>query len=154
HAELPHSGRHAHRCTVALGRGEEPPANREWLLAALRGAGSRHRGGRNGCEETSFQTRGDALHDHPRPGWSGPGFVNSMKLYRSKRGIIVERDPNDLRLLKVDWDEVINRPALAASARQKCPAPSARELLPPIGSQEVWAAGVTYYRSRDARMEE
>ncbi|HEY5910818.1 MAG TPA: fumarylacetoacetate hydrolase family protein, partial [Verrucomicrobiae bacterium] len=24
----------------------------------------------------------------------------------------------------------------------------------PIGSQEVWAAGVTYYRSRDARMEE
>ena len=30
----------------------------------------------------------------------------------------------------------------------------AEELLPPIGSQEVWAAGVTYLRSRDARMEE
>jgi 2-dehydro-3-deoxy-D-arabinonate dehydratase len=28
------------------------------------------------------------------------------------------------------------------------------ELLPPIVSQEVWAAGVTYYRSRGARMEE
>jgi 2-dehydro-3-deoxy-D-arabinonate dehydratase len=27
-------------------------------------------------------------------------------------------------------------------------------LLSPIGSQEVWAAGVTYLRSRDARMEE
>ena len=27
-------------------------------------------------------------------------------------------------------------------------------LLPPIDSQEVWAAGVTYLRSRDARMEE
>ncbi len=27
-------------------------------------------------------------------------------------------------------------------------------LLPPVGSQEVWAAGVTYLRSRDARMEE
>ena len=27
-------------------------------------------------------------------------------------------------------------------------------LLPPIGSQEVWAAGVTYLRSRSARMEE
>ena len=26
--------------------------------------------------------------------------------------------------------------------------------LPPIGSQEVWAAGVTYFRSREARMEE
>ena len=29
-----------------------------------------------------------------------------------------------------------------------------RPLLAPIGSQEVWAAGVTYLRSRDARMEE
>ena len=28
------------------------------------------------------------------------------------------------------------------------------ELLPPIGNQEVWAAGVTYLRSRTARMEE
>ena len=28
------------------------------------------------------------------------------------------------------------------------------DVLPPIGSQEVWAAGVTYYRSRNARMEE
>ncbi|CAN5760849.1 MAG: fumarylacetoacetate hydrolase family protein [Thermomicrobiales bacterium] len=28
------------------------------------------------------------------------------------------------------------------------------ELLPPIDTQEVWAAGVTYLRSRDARMEE
>ena len=26
--------------------------------------------------------------------------------------------------------------------------------LAPIGSQEVWAAGVTYFRSREARMEE
>ncbi len=29
-----------------------------------------------------------------------------------------------------------------------------KELLAPVGSQEVWAAGVTYYRSRTARMEE
>ncbi len=28
------------------------------------------------------------------------------------------------------------------------------EVLAPIGSQEVWAAGVTYFRSRNARMEE
>ena len=27
-------------------------------------------------------------------------------------------------------------------------------LMPPIGHQEIWAAGVTYFRSRDARMEE
>jgi 2-dehydro-3-deoxy-D-arabinonate dehydratase len=30
----------------------------------------------------------------------------------------------------------------------------ANGVLPPIGTQEVWAAGVTYLRSRDARMEE
>jgi 2-dehydro-3-deoxy-D-arabinonate dehydratase len=29
-----------------------------------------------------------------------------------------------------------------------------RDLIAPIGSQEVWAAGVTYYRSREARMRE
>ena len=28
------------------------------------------------------------------------------------------------------------------------------ELLPPVGTQEVWASGVTYFRSREARMEE
>ena len=28
------------------------------------------------------------------------------------------------------------------------------ELLPPIGNQEIWAAGVTYMRSKQARMEE
>ena len=32
--------------------------------------------------------------------------------------------------------------------------PDLASLLPPIGSQEIWAAGVTYYRSRTARMEE
>ncbi len=31
---------------------------------------------------------------------------------------------------------------------------SAIELLPPLDTQEVWASGVTYSRSRDARMEE
>jgi 2-dehydro-3-deoxy-D-arabinonate dehydratase len=31
---------------------------------------------------------------------------------------------------------------------------AAAQILAPIGTQEVWAAGVTYYRSRSARMEE
>src|SRR5690606_19895550 len=30
----------------------------------------------------------------------------------------------------------------------------AEGLLAPMGNQEIWAAGVTYYRSRTARMEE
>ncbi|MEM6916387.1 MAG: 2-hydroxyhepta-2,4-diene-1,7-dioate isomerase, partial [Verrucomicrobiota bacterium] len=32
--------------------------------------------------------------------------------------------------------------------------PSSPALLPPIGDQEIWASGVTYFRSRTARMEE
>jgi len=44
----------------------------------------------------------------------------------------------------------IERPALEADAT----VPDGAELLPPVGSQEVWAAGVTYLRSRDARVEE
>src|ERR687891_2485859 len=34
------------------------------------------------------------------------------------------------------------------------PVPADASVLSPVGSQEVWAAGVTYARSRDARMEE
>jgi 2-dehydro-3-deoxy-D-arabinonate dehydratase len=34
------------------------------------------------------------------------------------------------------------------------PVPSGAWLLPPVASHEVWAAGVTYRRSRDARVEE
>ena len=34
------------------------------------------------------------------------------------------------------------------------PIPEDGELLPPLENQEVWAAGVTYFRSRVARMEE
>lgn len=32
--------------------------------------------------------------------------------------------------------------------------PSGAKILAPVGTQEIWAAGVTYRRSRDARMEE
>ena len=41
---------------------------------------------------------------------------------------------------------------LIASADE--PAPSGAVLLAPVGSQEIWAAGVTYLRSRNARIEE
>ena len=77
-----------------------------------------------------------------------------MKLYRTKKGVVVEVAPNDFRSLKADWDDVLNKPALAKAAKTKCKAPAARDLLAPIGTQEVWAAGVTYFRSRNARMEE
>jgi len=80
-----------------------------------------------------------------------------MKLYQTAAGVVLERAGEWLALGE-SWDALVNRPELhrylaeltgPALAGGKLPA-----LLPPIGSQEVWAAGVTYYRSRTARMEE
>lgn len=44
--------------------------------------------------------------------------------------------------------------ALVGAAEAALPDPETDSLLPPIGRQEIWAAGVTYFRSRSARMEE
>jgi 2-dehydro-3-deoxy-D-arabinonate dehydratase len=54
----------------------------------------------------------------------------------------------------LDWDDLPER--LAALAQGDFPrhALSAVRLLPPIERQEVWAAGVTYLRSKKARMAE
>jgi 2-dehydro-3-deoxy-D-arabinonate dehydratase len=84
-----------------------------------------------------------------------------MKLYRTPTGIVAE-DAGKAGLLKdKDWDALFNRKDLSAYLARALKAakpvkfdPDRAALLAPIGSQEVWAAGVTYYRSRDARMEE
>jgi 2-dehydro-3-deoxy-D-arabinonate dehydratase len=83
-----------------------------------------------------------------------------MKLYKPARGPLLE-DNNRLFPLDANWDELVAPPGLAerlkrlSSGRASLPAPPPEsDCLAPIGSQEVWAAGVTYYRSRDARMEE
>jgi 2-dehydro-3-deoxy-D-arabinonate dehydratase len=83
-----------------------------------------------------------------------------MKLYRSTQGFLTEHDGRFYALAESFWDKVVAREDLpehlSRLVRQSAPisAPMPEELLPPIGSQEVWAAGVTYYRSRSARMEE
>ncbi len=86
-----------------------------------------------------------------------------MKLFRTTAGAVleIEREGSVERLLIKDpsWDELLVRDDLAEflhrSAPELDPCPTAQpDLLPPVLSQEVWAAGVTYYRSRDARMEE
>ena len=85
-----------------------------------------------------------------------------MKLYRTTKGALVE-EAGQFRLLTEltavdDWDELICDPDLHARARSATAnAPTHLDpssILAPVGSQEVWAAGVTYYRSRKARMEE
>ena len=87
-----------------------------------------------------------------------------MKLYKTKRGSILQFE-DSFRFLagEEDWDALVNRDdlrdhlgqAMSANKPSEEAALSASdEVLAPIGSQEVWAAGVTYYSSRLARMEE
>jgi 2-dehydro-3-deoxy-D-arabinonate dehydratase len=87
-----------------------------------------------------------------------------MKLYRIAKGALL-RHNNDSFLLSQSWDELIARDHLHDYLQKQIDhadglAPVEADallnsrLLAPIGSQEVWAAGVTYLRSRDARMEE
>jgi 2-dehydro-3-deoxy-D-arabinonate dehydratase len=83
-----------------------------------------------------------------------------MKLYRTRRGAVAVEGAKAVRIGD-DWDALFNRKNLRAHLAKalKGAKPVTFDvgkpgLLPPIGSQEVWAAGVTYYRSRDARMEE
>jgi 2-dehydro-3-deoxy-D-arabinonate dehydratase len=83
-----------------------------------------------------------------------------MKLYRTRRGCIVENEGKLFAIADEDWDALLVRDNLSSFLQKRISdAPSARqgeleEILAPIGKQEVWAAGVTYYRSRGARMEE
>jgi len=83
-----------------------------------------------------------------------------MKLYRLDHGIVAEDSDTFHQIPAASWDELVAREDLAGHVRQLIrggrPAqrPDRQELMAPIGNQEVWAAGVTYYRSRNARMEE
>ena len=80
-----------------------------------------------------------------------------MRLYRTSRGPMVE-SAGAFHPVDYDWDSLINRDDLLAYLRhatERSAGESGIErALAPIGSQEVWAAGVTYYRSRTARLEE
>jgi 2-dehydro-3-deoxy-D-arabinonate dehydratase len=78
-----------------------------------------------------------------------------MRLYRLEQGVLLERDGTSL-LLDDGWDALVNHEDMAGYLRNAAgPAAAAPERpLAPIGSQEVWAAGVTYFRSRNARMDE
>jgi 2-dehydro-3-deoxy-D-arabinonate dehydratase len=83
-----------------------------------------------------------------------------MILFKTTRGALVESG-GAYFVLDADWDSLLRSRGLhalltRAIAGQTAVAgpPAAEDLLAPIGRQEVWAAGVTYYRSRDARIEE
>lgn len=84
-----------------------------------------------------------------------------MRLYRTTHGLFAAKDDGSgfHSVDAANWDELVCSADLHERVRRSfdVPAiagPSAKEMLAPIGSQEVWAAGVTYFRSRSARMEE
>lgn len=86
-----------------------------------------------------------------------------MKVYKTTSGIFIESGGSVYSSEFMSWDAFINQPDLYKSVSEglseKKPAGNKdmlNELIieAPIQSQEIWAAGVTYTRSRDARMEE
>jgi 2-dehydro-3-deoxy-D-arabinonate dehydratase len=81
-----------------------------------------------------------------------------MKLFKTSKGIILENNKGNF-LLNEDFDELINHDDLhqflSTQSNNKIDIDwNEIQILAPISKQEVWAAGVTYLRSRDARMEE
>jgi 2-dehydro-3-deoxy-D-arabinonate dehydratase len=86
------------------------------------------------------------------------GEVTLLKLYRTPDGWIVESERGRVRVPPGDG-ALTAREDLATYLAEHAARASTDEipldrLLPPIERQEVWAAGVTYFRSRTARMEE
>jgi 2-dehydro-3-deoxy-D-arabinonate dehydratase len=82
-----------------------------------------------------------------------------MKLYRTTQGIFVDEAGRYYPVATADWDELVCSPDLqarvrAATGKQAVTNFDLSTILAPVVGQDVWAAGVTYYRSRNARMEE
>lgn len=87
-----------------------------------------------------------------------------MKLFKTTKGILLKNN-SKYYLLKEEWDTLINRDNLFDYLSKQINDENYLDesesslmienfIQAPIGRQEVWAAGVTYLRSRDARMEE
>lgn len=86
-----------------------------------------------------------------------------MKVYKTETAIVIEHSDHCYLSPKTNWDEFINRDNLYRLLQEELTEAtpvgdsswlSSQKILAPIGSQEVWAAGVTYLRSKTARMEE
>ena len=83
-----------------------------------------------------------------------------MKLYRTSNGPYVEHAGSYYRVPLTSWDAIVTHDDLQGyllSIIDKGEAANdfaSAQIEAPVGNQEVWAAGVTYYRSRSARMEE
>ncbi|GAA4436928.1 hypothetical protein GCM10023091_15480 [Ravibacter arvi] len=85
-----------------------------------------------------------------------------MKLYKVQNSVLVEKGGSYYPINRHEWDEVVNRDDLYAWLEAEIAsispvlfgAEEMPEVSAPIGTQEIWASGVTYFRSKEARMEE
>jgi len=86
-----------------------------------------------------------------------------IHVYRTREGLAIRRPHDDTALRRcpgVAWDELFRSEDPAGLLMEavdhdgRGAPPDIDDLLPLVVGQEVWAAGVTYYRSRTARMEE
>ena len=86
-----------------------------------------------------------------------------MKLYKTKKGIVIQKNDSYFLANVQNWDSFINDDHLYSKMQTitETNAPSAEAKIfidsgiqPPIQSQEIWACGVTYYRSKVGRQEE
>jgi len=87
----------------------------------------------------------------------------AIKIYKTTRGIVINHGDDFFLSKESDWDAFVNRNDLfkkvtddikGLKARSDLSEVTVNNLSAPISGQEIWAAGVTYMRSREARMEE
>ena len=85
-----------------------------------------------------------------------------MKLFKTVKGLLIEIE-NKYYLSTENWDEFVNDDGfyekMEKLTKQSQPVSNGQELIEsdlmaPIGSQELWASGVTYMRSKQGRQEE
>ena len=85
-----------------------------------------------------------------------------MRIFNTHTAVVVEK-AGDYYILEENWDSLLNRDdlyeylgelMLQTALDDNGSRLIESELLPPVGKQEVWASGVTYYKSREARMDE
>ena len=89
--------------------------------------------------------------------------MQAIKIYKTNKGIVIHHENGFFLSKETSWDQFINRNNLFKRVNDEIkdlnPNKDLSELVgnnstAPIGNQEIWAAGVTYMRSREARMEE
>jgi len=85
-----------------------------------------------------------------------------MKIFNTKRGIVIHYQDQYFLSSESSWDKFVNRSNLFQNVKTELtnliPDESLADVVinskAPLGNQEIWASGVTYMRSREARMEE